>query len=258
VLIVVSPAKSLDYDTPLPTRRSTEPRLLDHAAPLVAELATRSPDELQRLMGISESLAELNFHRFQDWERPFTPENARPAVFAFSGDVAIGLDAASFTTRDLTHAQKTLRFLSGLYGVLRPLDLMAPYRLEMGTRLTTDRGRDLYAYWSPVLTDTLRADLEESPGSDVLVDLASREYFGAVETDRLGARVVSPVFLDSKGGAEPAIVAFFAKRARGAMAGWIIRNRVRSPRALRDFDLDGYRFDRERSRSDEPVFVRHH
>lgn len=259
MLIVVSPAKSLDYESPLATRKHSRPRLLDHSRELVDVMATKSPDELADLMSISRDLAELNFDRYQDWDPDFTPANARPAVLAFSGDTYVGLDAANtFDTRDFTHAQKVLRILSGLYGVLRPLDLMQPYRLEMGTRLPTERGPDLPAFWAPHLTDQLNADLAASPGPDVLVDLASREYFAAIEVDRFEGRIVTPRFLDARGDDDPKVVAFFAKRARGAMAGWIIRNRVKSTRALRDFDVDGYRLDPERSRPDEPVFVRHH
>ncbi len=178
-------------------------------------------------------------------------------MLAFSGDVYMGMEAGTFTERDFTHAQKVLRILSGLYGVLRPLDLMQPYRLEMGSTVKTSRGKDLYSFWGDTITEQLNADMAESPGSDALINLASNEYFGAVNTRKLDARLVSPVFLDSKDGAEPKIVSFFAKRARGAMSGWIIRNRIKSPRALLDFDEDGYRFDKERSQADRPVFVRH-
>ena len=210
------------------------------------------------MMGISESLGELNHERFLDWETPFTPKNARPSVLAFSGDVYMGMEAGTFTERDFTHAQKVLRILSGLYGVLRPLDLMQPYRLEMGSTVKTGRGKDLYSFWGDTITEQLNADMADSPGSDALINLASNEYFGAVNVKKLDSRLVSPVFLDSKDGGEPKIISFFAKRARGAMSGWIIRNRIKSPRALRDFDEDGYRYDRDRSQTDRPVFVRHH
>lgn len=257
MLIVVSPAKSLDYETPLTTKKSSEPRLLDDAAELVDIMAKKSPDEIGALMSISPDLAELNFERFQTWERPFTKDNARPALLAFSGDVYMGMDAPNtFSERDFTHAQKTLRILSGLYGVLRPLDLMQPYRLEMGSKLENDRGRDLYEFWGDRITDQLNADLAESPGAPALINLASNEYFNSVDPDRLEARLVSPAFLDSKDGAEPKIVSFFAKRARGAMAGWIIQNRVKSIKALESFDGMGYEFDRDRSTPGRPVFVR--
>jgi cytoplasmic iron level regulating protein YaaA (DUF328/UPF0246 family) len=257
VLIVVSPAKSLDYESKLPTKKHSEPRLLDRSRELVDMMAKKSPRELSKMMSISESLGELNHERFLDWQTPFTPENARPSVLAFSGDVYMGMEAGTFSERDFTQAQKVLRILSGLYGVLRPLDLMQPYRLEMGSTVKTSKGKDLYSFWGDTITDQLNADMTESPGADALINLASNEYFGAVNTKKLESRLVSPVFLDSKDGAEPKIVSFFAKRARGAMTGWIIRNRVKSPRALLDFDEDGYRYDKERSQADRPVFVRH-
>lgn len=257
MLIVVSPAKSLDYESPLPTKKHSEPTLLDHAEELVGVMAKKSPSDISSLMSMSASLGELNHERFQDWERPFTVDNARPALLAFTGDVYLGMDPANtFTERDYTHAQKTLRILSGLYGVLRPLDLMQPYRLEMGTRLATKRGGDLYTFWGDTITDRLNADIAASPGADVLVNLASNEYFGSVNTAKIEARIVAPTFLDAKDGGPHKIVSFFAKRARGSMAGWIIRNRIKSVQALRDFDGMGYRYDAERSSVDQPVFVR--
>lgn len=258
MLIVVSPAKSLDYESKPATRKHSEPRMLDRSRELVEVMAKKSPAELSKMMHISTELGELNHERFLDWETPFTPDNARAAVLAFSGDVYMGMAAGTFTERDFTQAQKVLRILSGLYGVLRPLDLMQPYRLEMGSKVTTARGHDLYTFWGDAITEQLNADLAESPGSDALINLASNEYFGAVNTKKLAARLVSPVFLDSKDGGEPKIISFFAKRARGSMAGWIIRNRIKSPRALREFADDGYRYDPERSRSGRPVFTRHH
>ena len=257
MLIVVSPAKSLDYESKLPTKKHSEPRLLEESRELVGVMAEKSPRELSKMMGISESLGELNHERFLDWETPFTPANARPAVLAFSGDVYMGMEANTFTERDFTQAQKVLRILSGLYGVLRPLDLMQPYRLEMGSTVKTTRGKDLYTFWGDTITEQLNADLAESPGSSALINLASNEYFGAVNTTKLAARLVSPVFLDAKDGSEPKIISFFAKRARGSMSGWIIRNRIKSPRALLDFEEDGYRYDEDRSQPDRPVFVRH-
>ncbi len=254
----MSPAKSLDYSSPLPTSKHSEPRLLAAAESLVDVMRTKSPDDLQALMGISPKLAELNVERFEDWSVPFTTDNARPAVLAFDGDVYQGLDAYSFDARDFTEAQKVLRILSGLYGVLRPLDLMQPYRLEMGTALATDRGNGLYAYWGDAITDCLNQDLSESPGADVLINLASIEYFTAVKPDRLEGQIIAPVFLDAKGDNKPKVISFWAKRARGAMARWIITNRIRSVKRLRDFDSDGYRYDPERSSANAPTFVRHH
>ena len=257
MLIVVSPAKSLDYESPLPTRKHSEPRMLDQAAELVDIMAGKTPAQIAKMMSISEGLAELNFERFQDWEAPFTPDNARPALLAFNGDVYLGMDAANtFSERDYTHAQKVLRILSGLYGVLRPLDLMQPYRLEMGSSLTNPKGKDLYSFWGPDITDRINADLAESPGAKVLVNLASNEYFGSVQPDRLDGKLITPTFLDSKNGGPYKVVSFFAKRARGAMAGWIIRERVKSAKGLLAFSEMGYRHDPERSTPDTPVFIR--
>ncbi|MDJ0770741.1 MAG: peroxide stress protein YaaA [Ilumatobacter sp.] len=257
-MIVVSPAKSLDYASKLPTRKFSEPTMLDRSAELVSIMREKSPDELSSMMSISPSLGELNFERFQDWEPPFTPTNARPALFAFNGDTYHGLDApATFTERDYTHAQKTLRILSGLYGVLRPLDLMQPYRLEMGSKVEHATGGDLYTFWGDEVTDRLNDDLAASPGAKVLVNLASAEYFRSVRPDRLDGTVITPKFLDPDAAGDLKVIGFFAKRARGAMAGWIIRNRVKSARALRDYDGLGYRYDADRSTPAEPVFTRH-
>ena len=256
MLIVVSPAKSLDYESPLATKKASEARMLDQASTLVDVMAKKSPGDLQKLMHISPTLAELNFDRFQDWQRPFTPETARPAVLAFSGDVYMGLEAASFSERDFTHAQKVFRILSGLYGVLRPLDLMMPYRLEMGSKVKNERGSDLYSFWRDDVTATLAADIEASPGANVLVNLASNEYFGAVDTDALGYRVISPVFLDSKDGGPHKIVSFFAKKARGAMSQYLIKNRVTTIKGITEFDGMGYAYDPAQSTPDRPVFTR--
>ena len=256
MLIVLSPAKSLDYDSPLATEKRSEPTLLDQSDELIEILVTKSPRQLGNLMGISPDLAELNFERYQNWERPFTPETARQAILAFDGDVYQGLDVASFNQRDFTHAQKVLRILSGLYGVLRPLDLMMPYRLEMGTKLKTSRGRNLYEFWGGLIADELNKAMVEAPGRKALINLASNEYFKSVDTSVLEAPVVTPAFLDAKGSGDFKTVAFFAKRARGAMAAWIIRNRVTSPAQLDGFDGLGYAFSAERSDEDRPVFVR--
>jgi len=241
VLIVVSPAKSLDYESPLATKKATEPRMLDESAQLVDVMVKKSPADLQQLMHISPALAELNFDRFQDWQVPFTKETARPAVLAFSGDVYLGLE---------------FRILSGLYGVLRPLDLMMPYRLEMGSKVKNGRGNDLYSFWRNDVTKTLAADIEASPGADVLINLASNEYFGAVDPEGLGARIISPVFLDSKDGGPHKIVSFFAKKARGSMSQYLIKNRITTIKGITDFDGMGYAYDPSQSTADRPVFTR--
>ena len=256
MLIVLSPAKSLDYESPLATEKMSEPTMLGQSAELVEIMATKSPNQLAKLMGISPQLAELNFERFQNWERPFTTETARQALLAFDGDVYMGLDAGSFNQRDFTHAQKTLRILSGLYGVLRPLDLMMPYRLEMGTKLKNPRGRDLYEFWGDRITEELNAAMVGSPGEAALINLASNEYFKAVRTEVLEAPVVTPVFLDAKGDGDHRVVSFFAKKARGAMAAWIVRNRVKKVAEFEDFDGMGYAFDPTRSADARPAFSR--
>lgn len=231
--------------------------MLDHSEELVGVMAKKRPADIAKLMSVSPKIAELNFERFQDWERPFNPDNARPALLAFNGDVYTGMDAANtFGERDYTHAQKTFRILSGLYGVLRPLDLMQPYRLEMGTRLKTKRGKDLYGFWGSVVTDRLRDDIKESPGAKVLINLASNEYFGVVEPAGLDAPVISPVFLDSKNGGDHKIVSFFAKKARGSMSAWIVKNRVKKVDDLQGFDGMGYAFDPDRSAAGRPVYIR--
>jgi cytoplasmic iron level regulating protein YaaA (DUF328/UPF0246 family) len=257
MLIVVSPAKSLDFESKLPTRKHSEPTMLDRSTELVSIMAEKSPDEIGKMMSISPQLAELNFERFHDWEPPFTRKNARPAIFAFNGDTYIGLNAAAtFDERDYTHAQKVIRILSGLYGVLRPLDLIQPYRLEMGSKVEHPGGKDLYSFWGNQLTEQLNADLAVSPGASVLVNLASAEYFGSVRTDQIDGRVVTPRFLDENANGEYNMVGFFAKRARGAMAGWVTRNRVKTAKELLDFDVAGYEYSPMRSTGDVPVFTR--
>ena len=254
MLIVLSPAKRLDFESKLPTRKHSLPTMVSESAEIVDVLVEKSPDDIAALMDLSMSLAELNTERYQDWEPRFNRQNSRPALMAFKGDVYVGMDIARYGERDFTHAQKTLRILSGLHGVLRPLDLIQPYRLEMGTSLRTGRGKNLYEFWGEKITDSLNSDLDER-SSNVLVNLASVEYFGAVQPERIEARIISPMFLDEVNGRFK-IVSFHAKRARGAMASWLILNRVKSVRAIKDFDGLGYHFDPERSEPDRPAFVR--
>lgn len=256
MLTVLSPAKSLDFDSPLPTRKFSEPRLLAEATRLIDVMRTKTPADIASLMHISDDLAHLNASRYAEFTEDHTPATARPAVLAFNGDVYQGMSARTFGERDFTEAQKTVRILSGLYGLLRPLDLIQAHRLEMGTRLATERGRSLYDWWGTNVTDLLRADLAASPGAEVLVNLASNEYFSVVDAERLGARVVSPRFEDRGPDGTPRVVSFHAKRARGTMAAWLVRHRARTPGRIRDFDSDGYTFDEARSTRDHPVFVR--
>ena len=257
MLIVVSPAKSLDYESPLPTKKFTQPTMLDRSAELIEVMRTKTPEEIAKLMDISPALAQLNFDRYHDWDPQFTKINARQAILAFNGDVYDGMDARnSFSERDFTHAQKTLRILSGLYGVLKPLDLMMPYRLEMGTKLTTKVGKDLYGFWGDTITDAIREALEASPGDGALINLASTEYFGSVRLAKLNAPVIAPAFYDADRSGNPKIISFFAKRARGVMSAWIIRERITSRKALINFNGMGYRYDKAQSTDLRPVFTR--
>lgn len=257
MITLLSPAKTLDESTPIPTKKTSQPRLLDHSEELISILRDKSVRDLEQLMGISTELATLNVERFRAFETPFDTDNARPAMYLFDGDVYQGLDAYQrFDERDMTEANKTLRILSGLYGLLRPTDLIQPYRLEMGTKLATQRGKDLYNFWGNQITELLVSDLDESPGDDVIVNLASNEYFDAVNTERLDAPVVSPRFEDQGPKGDYKVLAFFAKKARGDMAGWIVQNRVRKASELSKYDGLGYRFVAESSTTERPVFRR--
>lgn len=257
MITLLSPAKTLDLERPLPTRKRSTSRLLEQSEQLVEVMRERSPDELSALMGISAGLGSVNAQRFADFSLPFTPKNARPAALMFDGDVYQGMAARErFGERDWTEAQKSVRILSGLYGLLRPLDLVQPYRLEMSTTVPTSRGRSLYDFWGSQITTLVATDLADSPGADAVVNLASEEYAKAVRADELPGRFVSPRFLDADPSGRFRIVSFFAKRARGEMAAWLVLHRVRSVRALQDFDATGYRYDAERSTPDAPTFVR--
>jgi len=254
MLIVLSPAKTLDYDTPLTTDEHTLPDFIDDASELVDILKQRSPADLSALMGISDALAVLNVTRYAEWSRKFTKKNARPAILAFNGDVYEGLAARSLTSRQLGYAQSHVRILSGLYGVLRPLDLMQPYRLEMGTRLPNGRGKDLYAFWGARVTETLNKELAARKRK-VLVNLASEEYFKVVKPKQLDAEVVTPVFEDWKGG-KYKIISFHAKRARGLMARFAAAKGVTQPEKLKEFDAEGYAYDERASTAQQWVFRR--
>lgn len=257
MLTLLSPAKSLDYDSKLATRKHTEPRLLAESNELIDVMRTKSVADVAQLMHISDELAALNAQRYADFTTPFTMQNARAAVLAFHGDVYLGLAATErFGARDFTEAQKTVRILSGLYGVLRPLDLMQPYRLEMGTRLSTERGRNLYDFWGDQVSEVLRADLADSPGAAAIVNLASDEYFKVVRPAVIDAPIISPRFEDTDAQGRRTVVSFYAKRARGEMAAWLVLNRVRRVRDLAGFDGAGYRHDPQSSQPDQPVFVR--
>ncbi len=257
MLIVVSPAKSLDFESPLPTAKFTQPAMLDRSAELIDIMRTKSVAEVAKLMSISPSLAQLNVDRYADWEPKFTRRNARQALLAFNGDVYDGMAARNtFSDDDFAHAQKSFRILSGLYGLLRPLDLIMPYRLEMGTKLKSARGANLYDFWGDEITLAINAAVTKSPGDKLLVNLASQEYFGSVRLPKLKAPVISPAFIDHGPSGDMKIISFFAKKARGVMSAWIIRERITSADDLIEFDGAGYSFDPVRSTPERPVFVR--
>ena len=255
MLMVISPAKTLDYTTPLATHRYTQPALLEKSQQLINIARDLSPAQIASLMSISDKLALLNAQRFNDWQPAFTPENARQAILAFKGDVYTGLEAERFSEADFDFAQQHLRMLSGLYGVLRPLDLMQPYRLEMGIKLANPAGKDLYSFWGETLTQTLNEALA-AQGDDVLINLASDEYFKAVQPKKLNGQLIKPVFLDEKNG-KFKVISFYAKKARGLMCRYIIENRLQAAEQLKAFNLEGYFFDEESSRGNELVFKRH-
>lgn len=249
MLIVVSPAKKIDT-TPVTGLTPTKPQFQAKAAELVQVARDLSTGDLQKLMHISESLAKLNYERFRDFETL----DSKPAALAFAGDTYVGLEAGSLEPDEMDWAQSHFRILSGLYGLLRPLDAIRPYRLEMGSRLKNPRGKTLYDFWGADIAQALNAQAEQL-GTDVLVNCASQEYFGAVDTKALSLRVISPVFMEEKPGG-PKIVSFYAKRARGAMARYIIQRRLTDPAALTEFDTGGYRYSPEMSEPDRPVFIR--
>ena len=254
MLLVISPAKTLDFDTAPVTRKHTQPQLLDHSTELMTALRPLTPDRLSELMSISPALGELNWQRNEQWAAPFSMSNAKQALLAFRGDVYTGLEADSFDADDFAFAQQHLRILSGLYGLLRPLDLIQPYRLEMGTALANPRGANLYQFWGEIITTALNKDLKRANGP--LINLASGEYFKAVHPKALADDVVTPIFKERKSGSDYKIVSFSAKRARGMMSAFIIRNRLDDPDEMRRFDDAGYRFNSKLSRDNDWVFTR--
>ncbi len=254
MLTVISPAKSLDFETKTPTHKATQPAFLGNAELLVKTARKLSLAEVCALMGISAKLAELNVARFKSFNTPFTPENARAAFFAFDGDVYTGLDAYTLASADLSFAQKHVRILSGLYGLLRPLDLMQAYRLEMGLPFAVGKAKNLYGFWGEALSKALSAELA-SQKVPVLVNLASAEYFSAVKAKALGAEVVTPIFKELRGN-KAQVISFMAKKARGMMTRYIITERVDTPAGLKDFSVDGYRFDPSLSKANQLVFTR--
>jgi len=250
--IVLSPAKSLDYTTPVPTEKYTIPVFLQEAKLLDEVLKAKSPKELAELMHISEKLAELNWKRFQEWSLPFKPDNARQAVFVFNGAVYDGLDAYSLTPEQIDDLQKKLRILSGMYGVLRPLDLMQPYRLEMGTKLKFDRYKNLYEFWRDKVTNKINEELNED---EPFINLASNEYFKVIDKKKLKSTIITPVFKDFRNG-KLKVIAIYAKKARGMMVRYIVENRIENIEDLKGFNMANYAFDSKLSTDTELVFTR--
>ena len=254
MLIVISPAKTLDFSSSVKIKKHTQPQFLKESAALIALLKKQSPANLQSLMSISEKLSLLNAERFDHWHTPFTPENSKQAVFAFQGDVYTGLDAANLDEDAINFLQQHLRILSGLYGLLLPLDLMQAYRLEMGTRLSNDQGTNLYQFWDDKITNKINLNLK-SHATPVLINLASNEYFKSIKTKKLHAEVITPVFKDFKNG-QYKVISFLAKRARGSMVNFIAREKITSPNEIKKFNDLGYAYQAELSNKSEWLFTR--
>jgi len=254
MLALISPAKTLDYESALPTDAHTLPRLLEHSQKLIDVSRKLSAIDISNLMSVSEKIAKLNVERFNDWQSEFNFSNARQALFAFKGDVYTGLDAYDLNDQHIEFAQNHLRMLSGLYGLLRPLDLMMPYRLEMGTKLQNPRGHNLYQFWGDRITSLINDDLEHA-NSELLVNIASDEYYKSVIERKIKAEIIKPVFLDQKNG-KYKVISFYAKKARGLMARYIIENQLNQAEDLKSFNTDGYYFDAESSLKGELVFKR--
>ena len=250
--IVISPAKSLNFEKELPTAKHTEPSFLKESRQVHKVLKQESPKELSELMHISEKLADLNWKRNQDWKTPFTVENARPAIYTFDGDVYTGLDAYSIPIDKLDALQERLRILSGLYGLLKPLDLIQAYRLEMGTKLPIGESKNLYEFWKPTITKALNKELKKD---ELFINLASNEYFSAIDVKALKVPVITPEFKDYKNG-KLKIISFFAKKARGMMVRYIIDTDAKTIDDLKGFNYEGYQFDANLSKGNQLIFTR--
>ncbi|VAW64633.1 UPF0246 protein YaaA [hydrothermal vent metagenome] len=254
MLIVVSPAKTLDYDTPPKTKNFTLPDYLDDSAELIHRMREFSSLDISELMHVSSKIAELNFDRFEAWNKKFTEKNAKQAALAFKGDVYTGLDAESFSAKDFKFAQQHFRVLSGLYGLLRPLDLMQAYRLEMGTKLSTDRGKNLYEFWGNKVTHGLNDQLKKIK-SKYLINLASNEYFKVVKPKELAGEIITPAFKELKNG-EYKMIGIYAKKARGMLSRYIIQNQLSDIEDIKFFDMAGYKYNKKLSKENNWVFTR--
>jgi len=254
MIILVSPAKSLDFDSPAKTKEFSEVGFLSDSKELMKGLKKYQPEQLSELMHMSEALGELNFARNANWKAPFTPENAKQAVFAFRGDVYQGMKAEEYSAAELNFAQKHLRILSGLYGLLKPLDLIQPYRLEMGSKFANQRGKNLYEFWGSKITDRINSELAPLK-TKLLINLASNEYFSVVNSKNVDGEIVTPIFKDYSNG-KYKIISFYAKKARGEMVTYIVNNRIESAGKLLDYDVNGYRYSETDSTAAKPVFLR--
>ena len=255
MITLLSPAKTLDYESPLPVKDFSVPENLRQSKQLIKALRKKDPQDLSDLMGLSERLANLNFERNMNWEPPVKhSDDIRQAIFAFKGDVYTGLSAYSLKKSDINFLDKHVRILSGLYGILKPLDLMSPYRLEMGTKLETSEGKDLYEFWGQEITNSINESISTHK-SKYILNLASVEYFSSVKKDLLNGEVISPVFKDYKNG-KYKIISFFAKKARGSMTRYLVENRIDSPKDISGFDYDGYKYSKSESTEYSPVFLR--
>ena len=255
MIALIAPAKRLDYDSDLSVEDFSIAEHLKESKELIKELQKKSPENLSSLMGLSENLSMLNFERNMNWQVPKKPSNeVRQAIFAFKGDVYVGLDSETLSKSDIKYAQNNLAILSGLYGLLKPLDLMYPYRLEMGTKMKNEKGKNLYEFWGNKITTSINA-LAKKNNSKGIINLASVEYFTSVKAENLDLPVYSPVFKDFKNGTYK-IISFFAKKARGSMVRFVIQNKIKNPAGLNKFNLDGYKYSKKDSSEYSPVFLR--
>ncbi len=254
--IIISPAKSLDFESSIPVQTKSTYRFTKEPIEITKELKKKSPKDLGELMKISQKLSDLNFDRFQTWHFPFDDKEARQALFAFKGDVYTGMDAYSLDKKEIDQAQKQLRILSGLYGLLKPLDLILPYRLEMGTKLTVKDKKNLYEFWGSKITSQLNADIKEN-SYKYLINLASNEYYKSLQPKDIQVPIISPEFKDLKNG-QYKIISFYAKKARGLMTRFIVQNQLRDPNDLKAFDAEGYYYNNQLSKGNKPVFTRDH
>jgi uncharacterized protein len=254
MITFISPAKTLDFESPYKDKKVSNAKLLSHSNELVAVLKKTNSEQLQKLMSISEKLADLNVDRFNEWKLPISASKSRPAIRAFKGDVYVGIDVESLKQKEINYLQKNLRILSGLYGVLKPLDMILPYRLEMGTELKNNQGKNLYAFWKNILTDHI-VEEDKINHSDTIINLASNEYFKAIDKEKLQSNIITPVFKDYSNG-KFKVISFHAKKARGLMCRYMAINGIKKTEDIKDFDLEGYKFEKNISTNDQYVFHR--